>query len=173
MSEYFPNPIENRKEMILRLVKVAAENALDFYEYSRMEERLKVLIDKDQLSKQEQREEDEILAKADLASVHLKNLADFKIALEFLILNKDTVTDILEHENAHANKGEAIGANFIKYKLTLIQKEGRLIASPSAIFDLDFTDPNIREQLKLITSAPDEYGNRLSDGDMDYLKRNA
>ena len=161
--------VENRKELIERLLKVAVSNALDYDEYQNLNNRLEELSTKENLSIEEDEEFTDIMNKINLASFHTRELIDFKLAMQRFGLSEENVTDFLAHENAHANKADELDAGFDKYLLTILVRDGKLVGQPSTLFNLDLDHPDAKKILKTITLAPEEYGNKLSPGDIRSL----
>lgn len=161
--------VENRKELIERLLKVAVSNALDYDEYQNLNNRLEELSTKENLNAEESEEFSNIMEKINLASFHTKELIDFKLAMERFGLSEENVIDFLAHENAHANKADELDAGFDKYLLTILVRDGNLVGQPSTLFNLDLDHPDAKKILKKITLAPEEYGNKLSPSDIKSL----
>lgn len=161
--------IENRKGLIERLLKVAVSNAIDYEEYQNLNNRLENLSTKESLSTEEEEEFTKIMDRINLASFHTEELINFKLAMERFGFSEENVIDFLAHENAHANKADELDAGFDKYLLTILIRDGKLVGQPSTLFNLDLEHPEAKKILKKITSAPEEYGNKLSPDDINSL----
>jgi hypothetical protein len=146
--------LESRHELMRRLINVALLQAIPVEAYNKMS----------------QKEQDSL----EHASVHVTNLQDYRIVMEELGILEEEIIDILEHENAHANKAEALGAYFEEYLLLLLDDgQGGIIPCPrmKLSYPNDWSEEKCLEVEKQVTCAPEEYGNRLSPGDIESLKR--
>lgn len=174
MKESIKN-FDNRLEMLNRLVNVAKENALDKEHYEILISSLDVA--EARYSKGETRKdiyENKIKSFFDRvapATIHINNLYDFKKVLEILGLEGERLHSMLNHENAHANKAEAMGQNFLGYKITVVKDiDGLYYFYPYVAVN---TYGDIKETntiLKEITKAPEEAGDKLSEGDIALLE---
>lgn len=117
--------------------------------------------------------------KLNLASVLVKTLPEFKILLSKLNLKESDVIDILDHENAHANKAEFLidkGKMDIEiegYAITFIKdgNEDRFIYQPRirVIYPENLSQTEKSNFRKQVIFAPEEYGNELSENDKKML----
>lgn len=107
------------------------------------------------------------------ATAKFYNLGDFREALTLIEQSKEYVDDLVEHENAHANVAEREGVPFEGYWIVFLKNdEGGIYPQPMAKFDDSLNDPdeNMKEILKKILRAPEEYGNKLSKADIEMLE---
>jgi len=102
------------------------------------------------------------------------NLVEFRMVLEEVFSNiseqyrKKVVEDILSHENAHVNSGEASGHKFDGYAVLFIQSQFSIeTTQPFCVIDPDpsWGAREFLERHLYVTIAPATYGNRLSFGD--------
>jgi hypothetical protein len=118
----------------------------------------------------------EILKSTALAS----NLIEFKEMLEQIRLrfglSKEWATDLLIHENSHANVSESVDEEWVGYGAIFIKDEnGELsniqplhISKPKIIWGPKET---IVKKIQVL-EAPTVYGNKLSEGDMSDIELN-
>ncbi len=109
----------------------------------------------------------------DQASIVVNTLYEARRAMELIGFDQDSLIDILSHENAHANKAMQVGANFGGYKFVLVKDmDGGLLIHPMAVISLpeDWNYEKRRELESQIIRAPDEYGNKMSEGDKEELR---
>lgn len=101
--------------------------------------------------------------------VFVKTLIEFKILMNKLGKNYYRVNSTVYHENAHANKAQSIGAIHEGYSVLVSKsKKGNGFAyQPLVHTDVpDYWPEHRKIEAKIkIGSAPEEYGNALSDGD--------
>ena len=101
--------------------------------------------------------------------ISVDTLVEFKILMNKLGKNYYRVNSTVYHENAHANKASSIGAIHQDYTVLVSKsKKGNGFAyQPFARTDVPNSWPKHRQiEAKIkIGSAPEEYGNALSDGD--------
>jgi hypothetical protein len=154
-----------------RLVDVAEKNAISWEEYNEYES----ICSKDDFSDEEEARFDELDAKVTRATVLCDNTNDFKYALEYFGVN-DPI-DTLAHENAHANKAEQLGVEFEGYFLKMIKApDGHYIVDIGAYCNMDNKEEewSVMKQKEAsiqIIRAPDEYGNKMSQDDIDKLDK--
>ena len=143
--------IEQKSALLDRLIKVAKNNAVSDSEYNR---------------------EDDIKGIYEHAKIHVKTLPEFKMVLEKIGMPYDNLIDTLEHENAHANKAEELGALHEKYAILCIKyKDGYGYIPQAGIYIPDeWTNEKQMHVKNKIISAPEEYGNYLSQDDLEDLK---
>ncbi len=101
--------------------------------------------------------------------VSVQTLTEFGILMNKLDKNYYRVNSTVYHENAHANKAQSIGAMHEGYSVLVSKsKKGNGFAyQPIAHTKVPDYWPEHRQiEAKIkIGSAPEEYGNALSDGD--------
>lgn len=157
------NIYENKRRFFIEtLVNAASSNAVPldiFHKYNQ-------IFRKNELSE----EEKDICNKVELATVHTKNLGDFRFAMEE-IWDKEDVLNILEHENAHANVAQSLGVETKDYRLIFYKNEkGNILIEPSVRISLTGTLEERNQKKIKILLAPHEYGNILSDEDTNTLQ---
>lgn len=149
-TKFNEHTVEERSALIDRLIKVAESNALDYGAYLRGE------YDSDDQER---------------ASVHLTTISDFRLAMEKIRFDKETIEDCLAHENAHANKAETLKIE-PTYLITVLRKGAHLFGQVAVKTDIRHLPPEERRLARIaITSAPEEYGNELSESDRDKIER--
>jgi hypothetical protein len=105
----------------------------------------------------------------------IQTLPEFKFAMEYIGFSNNALLDTIEHENAHGNMAESVGAEHHGYNLIFQRNEqGKLVVQPQAIIYIpDEWSKEDQENANYdITIAPEVYGNSLSDGDREDLKNN-
>jgi len=146
--------LNDRRELMRRLIRVAIENAIPVDEY-------------DQMSEEQQQH-------LSHATAHATNLQDYRIFMEELGLKEAEIKDIVVHEYAHADKANELGATFEGYQILLLKDEnGWIIPAPRVkiSYPEDWSHEKYVAVLKEITTAPEEYGNKLSPDDINDLKK--
>lgn len=119
------------------------------------------------------------LGKVKEKKVRLDNLHELRFLLELCKLPEDEIQDTISHENAHANKTDALGIKGVKntgYCVNLGKNDDdSYYALPMATSYIPFKYRFFRKKLKQIKkeiwSAPEEYGNKMSDGDIENIKK--
>ncbi|MBA3732942.1 hypothetical protein H0W91_01030 [Patescibacteria group bacterium] len=109
----------------------------------------------------------------DEASILVETLLEAKRVMEILGFDHDSLIDTLSHENSHTNKAMQLGANFGGYNFLLIKDtDGGYLITPSATTSIpeDWSKEKKEEAMTKIISAPDEYGNKMSEMDKMELK---
>jgi hypothetical protein len=106
--------------------------------------------------------------------VTVKTLIEFQILMNKLEKNYYVVNGTVLHENAHANKAESIGGTHGGYSIWVFKSEKKdgYIYQPYAHTDIPEYWPKHRKleaNIKIV-SAPEEYGDRMSDGDEERLE---
>lgn len=103
------------------------------------------------------------------AEVLVPSIIEFKKVLELLNLPKERIEQILNHENAHANKAEQLETkNFIGFRIRFhVDKNGEIAFSKSAkiLSNNNFSKKQILEEDILVAEAPLHYGDRPSNRD--------
>jgi len=94
-------------------------------------------------------------------------LFEFRTALFIAGFSQADIASSLNHENAHANKAQSLDALFHCYKFYMAKEDGKNMFQPSAFIGLPkyWSNEKKRQAWKLITRAPEEYGDELSVGD--------
>lgn len=109
-------------------------------------------------------------------ALFLETLPEFDYALNALNLPGDTIKDVVEHENAHANKAEELKANEVKYGIGFMRKaNGEKAILPFVYHKISgekegWSEERQKDANQKITQAPEEYGNKLSPSDIKKLK---
>lgn len=106
------------------------------------------------------------------SSVTVKTLPEFKILLQNAELDEEEVLYALEHENAHANVVEIVVATNIGYSLLICKNGENFMYKAWAEFShpTEWFKTN-KEAIKRIYSAPEEYGDVLSNDDKENLRQ--
>lgn len=169
---------EKRKRELLPLIRIKENQAISEAEFIGLQKELGSLSAKElkgDITDLERERQRVIRDKIAETSMSFDNLFDFKIALECLQnTSKRFVHQKLNHENAHANKGESLGATHEGYSLifTTTQSFGsetkHLNYGATANFD-DLPEEWISEKRKQVAReiafAPEEYGDQMSESD--------
>lgn len=131
------------------------------------------------LSKQPQTQEvkDEILKNEKEISKHMvtvKTLIEFQMLMNKLDKNYYIINGTVLHENAHGNKAKSIGAIHAGYSVVVFKSKnkGEFTYQPLAHTKAPNSWPKHRQveaDIK-IGFAPEEYGDRMSDGDEDKVE---
>lgn len=107
--------------------------------------------------------------------ISVETLPEFQFLMKNLGKNYYRVTSTITHENAHGNKADAIGAKHEGYSLLVSKsKKGEGFSYQPMVHT---TVPRIwdkEKQIKAnikIAQAPDEYGDHISDGDEEQIKK--
>lgn len=147
----YENTIDQTSELLNRLIRVAKDNAIPVEDYNR---------DMDNQGLYEH------------AKIHVRTLPEFKMLLEKIGMQGDSLIDSLEHENAHANKAEELGARHEGYQvLCLRYKNGFGYIPQVSIYIPDRWSLHKQKEVSgKIINAPEEYGNSLSPDDINDLK---
>jgi len=115
---------------------------------------------------------DDEIAKHKIA---VRTLVEYRMLMNMLGKNYYRVNDVVTHENAHANKASSIGAIHEGYSVLVYKsKSGEGFSyQPLAHTDVPGTFNN-KEKIEAnfkIGFAPEEYGNHLSDGDEEQIRK--
>lgn len=154
----------------------AKTHALSQEEYKNiLDEELKM---KDIESERELRDEEvnhfhEFRKRMTEATIVVETLLEAKKVMEILGFSNDSLINTLSHENAHANKAEQLGAYHLGYKFCLIKtNNGDFLVQPQASIDIPrhLEKEEQNKMLSEIIFAPDEYNNKLSEGDREDLE---
>ncbi len=121
---------------------------------------------------------EELRKAVDESSVIVQSLAEFRILVSKTIgkFNTNNVDRVIAHENAHANVIEAEGAHFLGYRLLVVKNDvtgSSFSYRPGVKYDSPEDWDTERKQKASINilSAPEDYGDRLSDSDQERLDR--
>ncbi len=111
----------------------------------------------------------------DRATIRVEIISDLKFVLVelskikgFAFLTEAEIASILNHENAHSNIAEIVGATPTGYEVIIVKDSKRFYVAPFASFDypdewLEEKD-NIRAMIRIL-NAPNEYGDKSSASD--------
>jgi hypothetical protein len=123
-------------------------------------------------------QDDEVESELMKSSAVVETLPEFKEMLNQLSVRfgnqYNWINDYLAHENSHANIAESTGHDLVGYATVFIKDDqGNL----SNIQPLHFNKPDLNwspeEMLRKsieVTNAPEVYGDKLSEGDMESLQ---
>ena len=144
-------------------------------------EKINILSEKfDGRTAEEDQEYKSLENKINEVGLLVQTLPEFRYALECLnIFSPHQITDIISHENAHANKAESLGVGFRGYKIIIFKRaDGKGSVKIMAGFDempVDWSREKKREVNKQISYAPEEYESKdpLSSGDNATINRMA
>ena len=105
-------------------------------------------------------------------TVLVKTLNEFRILLELIEVTKLNVNDILEHENAHANKAESLGGTLDGYMLIVAKNGNTYWYFPSLHWNIPISWDKIKKIKTMIkiANAPKEYGHMLSESDKEDIQ---
>lgn len=130
---------------------------------SRNSEKEDLLFEKfDERTAEEEKEYRTIREKNEGSCLIVDNLAELQYALEYLnMFTQQEITNIVSHENAHANKMESLGINCRGYGIVVFKrKDGKdwpMITTIPDDFPTDWDIEKKREVHKKIAEAPAEY----------------
>ena len=116
----------------------------------------------------------EIETKLKACTVVVDTLLEFKILMEKTSKNYYIIRSVIEHENAHSNKASSLEVIHGGYSvLVLKNKEGVFSYLPTARTkpQENWDDKRKIETNIKIGRAPEEYGNRMSDGDKENVAK--
>lgn len=164
------NSIENfnnlEKDINVK-VSYAKEHAIQLEEF----DRLKMEGDLDSVN----------IQKIKKATISVETLPEARLALQILGFLNYEALDIIEHENAHANKADELGtASEYKglhhegYNFIVINRgDGIFEIQPQARVYIpdEWSQEKQNAATELIAQAPEEYGNALSESDVALLKK--
>ena len=177
MSLESMNHTEKTKEKVTQSLEQAKRNPIFESRITELESQLNTL--KDTFIKQGSRsaemlaEENAIEAEIMQSSALADNIPEYREMLSQIAssygLSQEWADDLLAHENAHANVAEVTEHEWVGYAAIFIKDENNNLTS---IQPVHFTKPQLswgpKELLEKsieVTKAPEEYGNRLSEGD--------
>ncbi|MES2088329.1 MAG: hypothetical protein V4467_05075 [Patescibacteria group bacterium] len=175
---------EGIKSIMAERIEAAKKNPI-------FESRLAILEDqlgkfKDEFVRTDRRsieqiaQEDLILGEILKSSALADNIIEFREMLTQIATTygkpQEWITDLLAHENAHANVAAETGHEWVGYASVFIKNEA---GNLSSIQPLHFTKPSLtwgaKESLEKeidVLEAPDKYGNRASSFDRDDILKN-
>lgn len=161
---------QERNKKIKETLRFAMEHAISLDELYTAEQ--EVIQDKELFFK---KQKDFIKNIRDSIS-EFKTITEFREAGKILGWDKEKMKGyknfleyVISHENAHLNIAEREGQIIHGYWILMIKnKKGQLIAQPVAGYELldNLSDEELLKIEKLITQAPQEYDNHLSDIDI-------
>ncbi len=156
-SPEIKNNIEMVKEKIRQKISIAVKNAPD--------------LETIQLKSINKNEDQEIIELIKKATITVNNLYEFKLLMEILEINDETINDTLSHENAHANKATIIGVEHLNYNLAIFIEGNDYVYQPytGLGYPDEWSPEKIKEMRKKIIKAPEEYNNKLSPIDKERL----
>lgn len=164
------------KETVSAKIETAITNAIPRDKLFKLEDELDELGKSKNLEAYER--EDEIERELMASCVVAETIVEFKEVLiqvgKMYNKTEDWAEDLLAHENAHANVGEAVGYE-VKGYIVLFSKDnaGRIYSQP-AVFSRSNRDWNtVEKAMKNIVmyEAPLKYGEVMSDGDIEMAER--
>jgi hypothetical protein len=107
--------------------------------------------------------------------IFIKTLVQFRMLMNMLGKNYYRVNDVVTHENAHANKASSLGVVHEGYSVLVYKSKTDDGFSYQPLVDRDiprtFNDKEKVEVNLKIGFAPEEYGNHLSDGDEEQIRK--
>ncbi len=109
----------------------------------------------------------------DKSSVIVDTISEFKILIEKTLSNTERVYQLLNHENAHANMTEIVGAVHKGYGLHVYkEKDGRIFFLPYTHMEYPagWNEKEINQARIEIYSAPEKYGDKLSQSDSERIE---
>lgn len=113
------------------------------------------------------------LEKVKLCRVELKTLAEYQYLLAKLGFQKEYITTVLKHENAHGNVAETMGAIHDGYSVIIYRVGNRLgiRQTTDTVYPKGWTAERTFMVAQAIAEAPRVYENlELSDGDKVTLR---
>lgn len=170
-----PNPLELAKQEIQQKIKYAREHALDVENEGDFIQKFSDLSDKEQrpdpISEDDERELKTMEKRVKKAMAEVATLQEFSMLLQNIQdLTPAQVIDLIEHENAHANKLVQQNATtvFHGYGVIFFKQDGHIISvQPTTVSEqktgsekIDFIKDSIES-----LNAPNEYGHKNSDDD--------
>lgn len=107
--------------------------------------------------------------------IFVTTLVEYRMLMNMLGKNYYRVNDVVTHENAHANKASSLGGVHGGYSVLVYKKRtgDGFSYQPVAHTDVPktFSDKEKIEANLKIAFAPEEYGNHLSDGDEEQIRK--
>lgn len=116
----------------------------------------------------------EIEKKLEGSKVVVDNILEFKILMEKTGKNYYIIRNTIEHENAHSNKASSLDTIYGGYSISVFKNEkGGYSYQPTARAKIpeEWDDRKKIEYSIKIARAPEEYGNRMSAGDIEKVKK--
>lgn len=125
-----------------------------------------------QLKSINKKNETEIIKLLEKGTISVETLFEFSLAMKLLGISDKERQDYLSHENAHANKAESLGVQHLGYKIPLVKIGNELFFKPYTHINMpnEWSDEKTKKTLRKILLAPNEYGNKMSPGDIEKLK---
>lgn len=147
----YPNTFEQISRALDGLIKDAKTNAIPDGEYNR---------------------EDDGNGKYEKAKIYVKTLPEFRLLLEKIGMPYEKLIDSLQHENAHGNKADELGAVHDGYNLLCLKYNGGYGYIPQVGINIPDEWPQEKQDriLNEIYRAPEEFGNSMSPDDIEDLK---
>lgn len=170
------HPYHGLEDSMRQKVLSAKKNALSMEEYKDILEKspgLETAYLKKQMTSSDIESLKAIRQRMEEATVMAETIPEARLAMELLGYDREALVDTLSHENAHGNKADRLGAEHRGYKFLLIRTKVGFDIQPQASFviprewDLDRRVKTAEE----ITRAPEEFENKLSEGDLEDLER--
>jgi hypothetical protein len=123
----------------------------------------------EEVEKMEPNEAEEVLARA---RFKVESLYELKLALKMIGFSDESMIDTLAHENAHANEAQAQGVKHTGYNITIVKYGGKFAVHPSAGVYVPDEWPKVKQDdvMRKIITAPERYGNSLSEDDLKKLE---
>ncbi len=176
-------PLEDMRARIANTIETARSNPISEERLKELEDRLehlkKAFVERGSREEKETIEEDKIEKEILHSSALADNLVEFKEMLKQISEKysepPEWVTDLLAHENAHANIAEITAHEWVGYATVFIKDEtGQL----SGIQPLHFLKPELSWEPKEaiqksieVLEAPEKYGNKLSPSDEENITK--
>lgn len=164
--------IEKDKE-IEKLLKEAQFNALSVLETRALFKKKQELSVEPQTQDIKKRIE-EVETKLKQSTVIVETLLEFKMLMEKMGKNYYIIRSVIEHENAHSNKASSLEAIHGGYSVIVSKNErGGFSYQPTALTGTkeEWSDRKKIETNIKIASAPEEYGDRMSDSDYEQVAK--
>lgn len=168
--------LKNAEAKIQQKVSLAKERALtekEYEEVSEAEYEMQSIQNKRELTDKEVFHYHQFRDKMNNASIEVETLTEARRVMGILGFDAHSIVDTLSHENAHGNKAEELGAKHLGYKFVLIKSvNGGFIVQPQAMTYIpdEWSKEKQNDTEAKILSAPEEYGNEMSESDRNYLK---
>lgn len=176
------NQFDQTKLKVSEIIENAINNPIYESRLIELEEKLKTTRDRfiktGKRTPEDNAQDDEVESEIMKSSAVVETLPEFEEMLKQLSVKfgneYNWINNYLAHENSHANVAESTGHNLVGYATVFIKDDqGNL----SNIQPLHFNKPDLNwgpeEMLRKsieVTNAPEEYGDRLSEGDIESLQ---
>ncbi len=175
--EGFPAKFENFEEELKTKIGEAVHYAFPAEQYDKEIERLRGLRKKKNeqgLTSPEEIEYKVLNDQIKSCQVTVKTLSEYRKVLELLEFPKNTIDQIMNHENAHANVAEQLESQIFRgYRIRFLkEQDGRLVIQPQAAVSTNPSFPEkqgIEEEI-MVTEAPLYYGDELSISDQKVIE---